>query len=131
MRFFSQYGEVLGAKSVPDKCCGFVQFAQRMNAEAAFVMDKQMMAGTRIRISWSRTQLVVRQPQQIQHQPTTKHETPKMAPPPPPAAAAATTTTAAATTASYTPQQYAQFVTKSFKTSIKTSNDDLWCDDDK
>ena len=68
-KIFMQYGEVQSVKVVPDKCCGFVQFVKRMNAEAAFVMDKQMVGGSRIRISWSHTQLCATRPAVVPKQP--------------------------------------------------------------
>ncbi|KAG4114108.1 hypothetical protein ERO13_D12G025200v2 [Gossypium hirsutum] len=53
---FSQFGEVISVKIPPGKGCGFVQFANRKNAEEAIQSLNGMTIGQQtVRLSWGRT----------------------------------------------------------------------------
>ncbi|KAJ1765547.1 hypothetical protein LPJ74_006309, partial [Coemansia sp. RSA 1843] len=55
--FFTVYGEVTYCKIPPNRGCGFVTFAKRANAEAAIrALNGQMLGGSRVRLSWGRSQ---------------------------------------------------------------------------
>ncbi|KAJ3047649.1 hypothetical protein HK097_011346 [Rhizophlyctis rosea] len=56
---FSHYGEIVYTKVPPGKGCGFVQFAHRQSAEMAIhQMNGFYIAGSRVRLSWGRSQAV-------------------------------------------------------------------------
>ncbi|KAH7517949.1 hypothetical protein FEM48_Zijuj09G0118600 [Ziziphus jujuba var. spinosa] len=53
---FSQFGEVVSVKIPAGKACGFVQFAERKNAENAMQMLNGKVIGKQsVRLSWGRT----------------------------------------------------------------------------
>ncbi|KAJ1727203.1 hypothetical protein LPJ61_004699 [Coemansia biformis] len=55
--FFAAYGEVVYCKIPPNRGCGFVTFAKRANAEAAMrALNGHMLSGSRVRLSWGRSQ---------------------------------------------------------------------------
>ncbi|KAH7675613.1 Apoptosis-promoting RNA-binding protein TIA-1/TIAR (RRM superfamily) protein [Dioscorea alata] len=64
---FSNYGELVHVKIPAGKRCGFVQFANRANAEEALkVLHGTLLGGQNIRLSWGRSPN--KQPQQDQNQ---------------------------------------------------------------
>ncbi|KAJ1799941.1 hypothetical protein LPJ59_001471 [Coemansia sp. RSA 2399] len=55
--FFTVYGEVTYCKIPPNRGCGFVTFAKRANAESAIrTLNGHMLGGSRVRLSWGRSQ---------------------------------------------------------------------------
>ncbi|KAI8322804.1 RNA-binding domain-containing protein, partial [Martensiomyces pterosporus] len=55
--FFAVYGEVVYCKIPPNRGCGFVTFAKRANAETAMrALNGHTLGGSRIRLSWGRSQ---------------------------------------------------------------------------
>ncbi|WOL04923.1 polyadenylate-binding protein RBP45 [Canna indica] len=65
---FSPYGEIVYVKIPLGKRCGFVQFANRTNAEEALrVLNGTMLGGQNIRLSWGRSP-TNKQPQQDPNQ---------------------------------------------------------------
>ncbi|KAJ2846900.1 hypothetical protein GGI22_006127, partial [Coemansia erecta] len=55
--FFTVYGEVTYCKIPPNRGCGFVTFAKRANAETAIrTLNGHMLGGSRVRLSWGRSQ---------------------------------------------------------------------------
>ncbi|KAJ2545252.1 hypothetical protein EV175_005824, partial [Coemansia sp. RSA 1933] len=55
--FFTVYGEVTYCKIPLNRGCGFVTFAKRANAEAAIrALNGHMLGGSRVRLSWGRSQ---------------------------------------------------------------------------
>ncbi|EOA13505.1 hypothetical protein CARUB_v10026566mg [Capsella rubella] len=53
---FGQFGELIHVKIPPGKRCGFVQFANRANAEHALsVLNGTQLGGQSIRLSWGRS----------------------------------------------------------------------------
>ncbi|KAJ2651210.1 hypothetical protein GGH99_007670, partial [Coemansia sp. RSA 1285] len=55
--FFAVYGEVTYCKIPPNRGCGFVTYAKRTNAEAAIrALNGHMLGGSRVRLSWGRSQ---------------------------------------------------------------------------
>ncbi|KAJ1938505.1 hypothetical protein GGF37_004787, partial [Kickxella alabastrina] len=66
--FFSQYGEVNYCKIPPNRGCGFVTFAKRPNAETAMrALNGHMLGGSRVRLSWGRSQSHARHNHKSQH----------------------------------------------------------------
>ncbi|KAJ1741666.1 hypothetical protein LPJ78_002108 [Coemansia sp. RSA 989] len=56
-KFFAVYGEVVYCKIPPNRGCGFVTFAKRTNAETAMrALNGHMLGGSRVRLSWGRSQ---------------------------------------------------------------------------
>ncbi|TPX70911.1 hypothetical protein SpCBS45565_g01390 [Spizellomyces sp. 'palustris'] len=55
--FFAPFGEIIYTKIPPGKQCGFVQFVHRQSAELAIQqMNGFMIGGSRVRLSWGRSQ---------------------------------------------------------------------------
>ena len=53
---FSQFGEVVSVKIPPGKACGFVQFANRKDAESAIhTLNGTVIGKQTVRLSWGRT----------------------------------------------------------------------------
>jgi len=52
---FSQFGEIIYVKIPVGRNCGFVQFVDRLSAEAALgTMNNQMLGDCTVRVSWGR-----------------------------------------------------------------------------
>ncbi|KAJ3152119.1 hypothetical protein HDU86_005964 [Geranomyces michiganensis] len=57
--YFVPFGEVVYTKIPPGKGCGFVQFVHRQSAEMALAqMNGFMIGGSRVRLSWGRSQAI-------------------------------------------------------------------------
>ncbi|TPX56098.1 hypothetical protein PhCBS80983_g04793 [Powellomyces hirtus] len=57
--YFAPFGEIVYTKIPPGKGCGFVQFVHRQSAELAIAqMNGFMIAGSRVRLSWGRSQAI-------------------------------------------------------------------------
>ncbi|KAJ2083020.1 hypothetical protein H4R24_001136 [Coemansia sp. RSA 988] len=55
--FFAVYGEVVYCKIPPNRGCGFVTFGKRAHAETAMrSLNGHMLGGSRVRLSWGRSQ---------------------------------------------------------------------------
>ncbi|KAJ2587480.1 hypothetical protein H4R99_008138, partial [Coemansia sp. RSA 1722] len=55
--FFAVYGDVDYCKIPPNRGCGFVTFAKRANAETAMrALNGHILGGSRVRLSWGRSQ---------------------------------------------------------------------------
>ncbi|KAJ3008015.1 hypothetical protein HKX48_008816 [Thoreauomyces humboldtii] len=60
--YFSPFGEITYTKIPPGKACGFVQFVHRHSAELAITqMNGFMIANSRVRLSWGRSQAIPKQ----------------------------------------------------------------------
>ncbi|KAJ1997897.1 hypothetical protein GGI06_006376, partial [Coemansia sp. S85] len=55
--FFAVYGDVIYCKIPPNRGCGFVTFSKRGHAETAMrALNGHMLGGSRVRLSWGRSQ---------------------------------------------------------------------------
>ncbi|KAJ2798153.1 hypothetical protein H4S07_005761, partial [Coemansia furcata] len=55
--FFAVYGDVVYCKIPPNRGCGFVTFSKRGHAETAMrALNGHMLGGSRVRLSWGRSQ---------------------------------------------------------------------------
>lgn len=64
---FSQFGELIHVKIPVGKRCGFVQFANRRDAEAALAaLNGTTIGGQSVRLSWGRSPSTNKQPEQAQ-----------------------------------------------------------------
>ncbi|KAJ2800348.1 hypothetical protein H4R20_004095, partial [Coemansia guatemalensis] len=55
--FFAVYGEVVYCKIPPNRGCGFVTFGKRAHAETAMrALNGHTLGGSRVRLSWGRSQ---------------------------------------------------------------------------
>ncbi|KAJ3410366.1 hypothetical protein HDV05_003844, partial [Chytridiales sp. JEL 0842] len=60
---FAQFGEIVYTKIPPGKGCGFVQFSHRQSAEMAIAqMNNAVIGGSRVRLSWGKSQSAVKGP---------------------------------------------------------------------
>ncbi|GME81212.1 unnamed protein product [Ambrosiozyma monospora] len=66
MTLFEQFGQIIHVKVPPGKGCGFVKFTRRENAEQAIAgMQGFIIGGSRIRLSWGRSNNRNQQQQQM------------------------------------------------------------------
>ncbi|KAJ1933834.1 hypothetical protein FBU59_005899, partial [Linderina macrospora] len=67
--FFATHGEVVYCKIPPNRGCGFVTFAKRACAEAAMrALNGHLLGGSRVRLSWGRSQSHARHNHHRRHQ---------------------------------------------------------------
>ncbi|KAJ3412948.1 hypothetical protein HDV05_008736, partial [Chytridiales sp. JEL 0842] len=60
---FAPFGEIVYTKIPPGKGCGFVQFSHRQSAEIAIQqMNNAVIGGSRVRLSWGKSQAAVKGP---------------------------------------------------------------------
>ncbi|PIA18024.1 hypothetical protein COEREDRAFT_79973 [Coemansia reversa NRRL 1564] len=75
--FFAVYGEVVYCKIPPNRGCGFVTFAKRANAETAMrALNGHMLGGSRVRLSWGRSQSHARHNYRHRHGNARNHHAP-------------------------------------------------------
>ncbi|KAJ3330116.1 hypothetical protein HDU76_006409, partial [Blyttiomyces sp. JEL0837] len=64
--YFNQFGEIVYTKIPPGKGCGFVQYSHRQSAEMAIQqMNNAMIGGSRVRLSWGKSQAAMKGPAYI------------------------------------------------------------------
>ncbi|KAJ2155895.1 hypothetical protein GGF46_005533 [Coemansia sp. RSA 552] len=72
--FFAVYGEVVYCKIPPGRGCGFVTFANRSNAETAIrTLNGHVLGGSRVRLSWGRSQSHARHNYRHHHRHSGRH----------------------------------------------------------
>ncbi|KAJ2617026.1 hypothetical protein H4S08_000510 [Coemansia sp. RSA 1365] len=75
--FFAVYGEVVYCKIPPNRGCGFVTFAKRANAETAMrALNGHTLGGSRVRLSWGRSQSHARHNYRHRHGNARNHHAP-------------------------------------------------------